>query len=65
MPRKERVIVSAHIPLSLRRTLEVHADESERTLSGEIRRGLAFYAEREYGRASQHTDQGLATSMPV
>jgi hypothetical protein len=60
MLREEHVIAAAHLPLSLRRQLVEHARESDRTLSGEIRRGLAYYAAREYGRTDERDDRNLS-----
>ena len=46
--KEERAVVSAHVPLVLRRQMIEHATLGERTLSGEIRRALDFYARSEY-----------------
>jgi hypothetical protein len=54
--------VSAHIPVSLRRRLAEHARESDRTFSGEVRRALAYYAEREYNRSEMRSERELAAS---
>lgn len=61
MHPEERVIASAHIPLSLRRELKAHAEASDRTLSGEIRRGLDFYVRHEYGREREQASQTFST----
>jgi len=44
----EHATLSAHVPVALRRELAEHARESDRTLSGEIRRALDFYVRHEY-----------------
>jgi hypothetical protein len=53
--------VSAHIPISLRRKFVEHARESDRTFSGEVRRALAYYAERVY-EGTEHDERELAAT---
>jgi hypothetical protein len=54
--------VSAHIPISLRHQLVEHAREADRSFSGEVRRALTYYAEREYGSAYKRNDRELAAT---
>lgn len=46
--KEEHATLSAHVPVALRRELAEHARESDRTLSGEVRRALDFYVRHEY-----------------